>query len=182
MSAGVLVSLEEYLSTSYEPDREYIGGVLLERSVGEYYHSLVQGLIVAYFDRLRVRYGPLWRAFPEQRTRTRRGDDDQRRYRVPDVLVLAAGHKRTPVLIEPPLIAIEILSPDDDLEKTATKCAEYVQLGTPHVWIVDPYQRRVYTVGQSGLQEAPEKDLTFTLQGQEYMLSFTALFAEMDQD
>ncbi len=182
MSTSVLVSLEEYLSTSYQPDCEYVGGVLVERSVGEYTHSLVQGLINAYFDRLRARHGPLWRAFPEQRMRTRRGDDDQRRYRVPDVQVLAAGHKRTPVLLEPPLIAIEILSPDDELAKTAAKCAEYVQLGTPHVWIVDPYERRVYRVTQQGLEEASDRDLNFTLNGQEYLFPFSDPFTEMDQD
>jgi Uma2 family endonuclease len=182
MSTSALVSLEEYLSTSYQPDREYVGGVLMERSVGEYNHSLAQGLIVAYFDRLRTRYGPLWRAFPEQRTRTRRGDDDERRYRIPDVQVLAMGHKRTPVILEPPLIAIEILSPDDDLEKTVAKCFEYVQLGTPYVWIIDPYQRRVCTVTIDGCQEASERNLTFALGGREYVFPFDELFAEMDRD
>lgn len=182
MGAGVLVTLEEYLATSYAPDCEYVDGVLLERNVGEYYHSLVQGLIIAYFDRLRAQHGPWWRAFPEQRTRTRRGDDEQRRYRIPDVQVLAAGHRRTPVLLEPPLIVIEILSPDDDLARTAVKCLEYVSLGTPHVWIVDPYGRHVYAVSESGTSLMPNQIALFRLSDREYQISFADLFAEMDHD
>jgi hypothetical protein len=30
-----LVSLQEYLDTDYSPDREYVDGVVVERSVGE---------------------------------------------------------------------------------------------------------------------------------------------------
>jgi hypothetical protein len=30
----VLVALEEYLNTSYSPDREYVDGVVVERNVG----------------------------------------------------------------------------------------------------------------------------------------------------
>ena len=36
MAASTLVSLEEYLSTSYEPDREYVNGELVERCVGKF--------------------------------------------------------------------------------------------------------------------------------------------------
>jgi len=42
MATGSLVSVHEYLSTSYRPDRDYVDGVVLERSVGEKSHSLLQ--------------------------------------------------------------------------------------------------------------------------------------------
>ena len=42
MSAATLLSLEEYLNTSYSPDREYRDGVLVERNVGEKAHALLQ--------------------------------------------------------------------------------------------------------------------------------------------
>jgi len=35
MQAASLVSLEEYLSTSYDPDCDYVDGAVLERNVGE---------------------------------------------------------------------------------------------------------------------------------------------------
>ena len=34
-----LLTLEEYLRTSYRPDCEFVDGVLEERNVGEYEHS-----------------------------------------------------------------------------------------------------------------------------------------------
>jgi len=42
MDTTVLVTEEEYLSTSYEPDCEYEDGVLIERNVGERDHSWLQ--------------------------------------------------------------------------------------------------------------------------------------------
>ena len=48
MSVGTLVPLAEYLVTSYDPDVEYVDGVLAERNVGEWLHSFIQSnLIVA---------------------------------------------------------------------------------------------------------------------------------------
>jgi hypothetical protein len=37
-----LVSMEEYLSSSYEPDCDYVDGVLEERNLGEYDHGNLQ--------------------------------------------------------------------------------------------------------------------------------------------
>ena len=39
MSLGTLVSLEEYLNTSYDPDVEYVDGELVERNVGDWLHA-----------------------------------------------------------------------------------------------------------------------------------------------
>ena len=39
-TAPNLVSIDEYLDTSYSPDREYIDGLILERNVGKGKHSL----------------------------------------------------------------------------------------------------------------------------------------------
>src|SRR5437870_4871510 len=66
VQTDVLVPVEEYLSTGYSPDVDYVDGRLVERNVGEYYHSLLQGLVVTYFNStLRARYGRKFRAFPE---------------------------------------------------------------------------------------------------------------------
>ena len=42
MSTGMLVSVEEYLNTTYRPDRDYVGGELIERTVGEHDHGWLQ--------------------------------------------------------------------------------------------------------------------------------------------
>ena len=43
MPTGTLISEEEYLHTSYEPDCEFEDGVVIERNVGTFKHSELQG-------------------------------------------------------------------------------------------------------------------------------------------
>ena len=54
MATGTLISVDEYLATSYSPDKEYVGGVLVERIAGEKPHSRIQrNLILAFYARYR---------------------------------------------------------------------------------------------------------------------------------
>lgn len=39
MAAASLISLEEYWNTSYEPDCDYVDGVLDERNLSEWNHG-----------------------------------------------------------------------------------------------------------------------------------------------
>ena len=55
MSSTTLVSLEEYLSTSYRPDREYVDGVLLERNVGTFKQGRLQKLSLFSLSNLKNR-------------------------------------------------------------------------------------------------------------------------------
>ena len=83
MATSTAVPVEEYLRTTYDPDREYVDGQLLERHVGEHYHSLTQILIGGELQaRRRERR---FRAFTEQRIRV----SDEPRYRIPDICVKA---------------------------------------------------------------------------------------------
>jgi Uma2 family endonuclease len=50
----------------------------------------------------------------------------------------------------PPLVAIEILSPDDRLIEVRQKLEEYQAWGVPHIWLIDPRSHRFYTC-DSGL-------------------------------
>src|SRR5713226_8293305 len=52
MRSGTLVSVEEYLNTSYSPDCEYVEGRILERNLGEFDHSRLQINLGSY---LRIR-------------------------------------------------------------------------------------------------------------------------------
>ena len=79
MSAATLISVEEYLRTSYSPDREYVDGVLVERNVGDWFHSLIESNIIFA---LRTRY-PHLKVVPELRSKV-----SPNRYRLPDVCVL----------------------------------------------------------------------------------------------
>lgn len=45
MALAALVPVEQYLSTTWDPDREYVEGRFLERNVGELDHSHLQFLL-----------------------------------------------------------------------------------------------------------------------------------------
>ena len=47
--ATTLVSVEKYSHTSYEPEVEYVDGVLEERNVGEWWHAGWQMAIGGFF-------------------------------------------------------------------------------------------------------------------------------------
>lgn len=156
---GPLISVEEYLSTSYEPDCEYSEGVLEERNVGEFDHSFLQTLLATSFTVHAEDWGVY--ALTEQRVQIK-----AKNYRIPDVTILKTGTRREPILTHPPLIAIEIMSPGDNLRQHARKAEEYLAFGIEHMWVVDPSARVVFrgirpsTPGGLALELVPSGELT----------------------
>lgn len=138
-----LVSLEEYLGTSYSPDREYVDGVILERNVGKRPHSRVQSNL-AYF--LQHRYPALY-AWPGQRVRT-----TPTRVRIPDICV-TLDDPGIDTFEAPPFLCVEILSPDDTLSALLEKLEEYAAMGVVHIWVVDPRRRKAFTYSSRCLEE-----------------------------
>src|SRR6266478_91291 len=56
MAVGTMVSVEEYLSTVYETECEYVDGEVIERNIGESDHSgLRAALIVLLYSQTRAR-------------------------------------------------------------------------------------------------------------------------------
>jgi Uma2 family endonuclease len=155
MGTAALISVEEYLATSYRPDCDYVDGQLIERNLGTKDHSRVQGEILGWFrDRrheLRVR------AFPEQRIRI-----SPRRYRIPDVCVYAFPVPDEQVFTQPPYICFEILSPDDSLRTLRDRLDDYLTLGIPNIWAIDPATRRAWTITREGYLEALDAILRST--------------------
>lgn len=47
------------------------------------------------------------------------------------------------LLIGPPVLAVEVLSPNDTVEKVKAKQHEYLSAGVQQLWVVDPYDRVV---------------------------------------
>ena len=72
--------MNDYLSTSFRPDCEYVDGVIVERNLGEKDHSALQMAISACLFNRRKEWGI--HVFPEQRVQVK-----PRRFRVPDVCV-----------------------------------------------------------------------------------------------
>jgi Uma2 family endonuclease len=147
MAAGTLISVDEYLRTSYSPDKEYVDGVLLERLVGEKPHSRIQrNLIIA----LAGKY-PAVRIWPELRMQTVAD-----RHRIPDVS-LTLTEPEGNILREPPFIAIEILSAEDTVTRLIEKLKEYEAVGTPNIWVFDPRLRQMFIFRSNALCEVTEE-------------------------
>lgn len=167
-----LVSVEEYLRTSYRPDCEYVDGRIEERNVGEYDHGLLQMLLGYLFMSHRAEWGI--RVVTDVRTQV-----SGRRFRVPDVSVLRADAPKERILTHPPLIAIEILSPEDRLSRFQTRIEDYVRFGVEHIWIFDPERRAAFTASEGGLHPVRSDELT--VPGTPIRVVLSELFAELDR-
>jgi Uma2 family endonuclease len=133
MATALHIPLNEYLGNSYRPDREYVDGEIRERNVGKWEHARLQWLLALWFGTHEKQWGIT--GSTEQRVRV-----SENRVRVPDVVVLAAG-AQPDVLTDPPLLVIEILSPDDTYSDTQERAQDYREMGVETVWIIDPKTR-----------------------------------------
>jgi Uma2 family endonuclease len=131
MDVETSLSLEDYLNTSYSPDREYRDGVLVERNVGEKSHARLQTLLAAYLVARERRWEI--KVYTELRTRVR-----ERWYPIPDVCIYGEEDFEGRYPEVPPLLWIEILSHDDRMVDVLAKANELIANGVPYVWIIDP--------------------------------------------
>ncbi len=67
-----------------------------------------------------------------------------KRSRIPDLLVMTEAQRQllrtlsSAILEEPPLLVVEIVSPNNPEEDYRYKRSEYAALGIPEYWIIDP--------------------------------------------
>ena len=93
--------------------------------------------------------------------------------------MLRIGTPREQVLTHPPLLVIEILSPEDRLSRITERTDEYLDFGIENIWIVDPRRRLAYRVTRAGLELAPSGEITVPETPIRVVLS--ELFAELDR-
>jgi Uma2 family endonuclease len=143
MSAGTLVSLEEYLNTTYEPDMEYVDGELRDRNVGETGHGRIQAQIthklLAFAENVPMQ------VMTEARVHTAGTS-----YRVPDISVVLGDDELDRYLYQPPFLCVEVLSPDDRAGEIQEKLDEYLAFGIRFVWVVSPKFRRGHVYVNEG--------------------------------
>ena len=148
MSLETLIPVEEYLSTSYAPDRDFVDGRLVERNVGEKEHSRIQRALIRYMGKYRE-YG--LEAWPEQRIQI-----TPDHYRVVDVCI-TKGEPDEQIFTAPPLVSIEILSRKDTLGELQDTVDDYLKIGVPYVWIINPWKRIAYTGSARGFEKVPDR-------------------------
>jgi Uma2 family endonuclease len=145
MATGALITPERYLSTHFEREPEFVRGELVERSLPTNPHSKIQQRLCVLLDRAGS-------CRPELRLKL--AED---LYRIPDVCL----YEEDPVVdlpTSPPLLVVEIGSPDDRLHDVERKLEEYRAWGVAHIWFVEPELRKLY-IYERGLVNVQQLDL-----------------------
>jgi Uma2 family endonuclease len=166
MPVTELITVEEYLSTDYSPDCDFVDGVLEDRHVGEKEHSALQRVLIIWFYLHTKDLGV--QTYPEQGVQV-----SPSRYRLPDICV-TLGEPEGRYFTTPPFLCIEILSPEDHMGRMLAKIADYLNFGVPYVWVIDP-RRRKGTVYTSTDSSSPEDGILRT-QNPDIALPLAELF------
>jgi Uma2 family endonuclease len=167
-TSTALISLEQYLRTSYKPDADFVDGEIVERNLGEFEHSTLQIAIGSFFWVRRQ----AWDVHPVTERRIRVSPS---KVRIADVAVLRGDAPREKVTATAPLICIEILSPEDRMSRAKRVLADYWAMGVKNIWLIDPVYQSAFTFDGSGLHEADPCKLT--VGGTPISLDLTEAFA-----
>ncbi len=170
-TTSALLPLAQYLKTSYSPDVDFVEGELEERNVGDYEHARLQWLIGAFFA-IRERDWSI-RGVTEQRIQV-----TPDRVRICDLALLRIDAPREKITTTPPLVCLEILSPEDRFAQAKLVLADYLAMGVQNIWLIDPAYRSAWTFGANGLQEADSINLT--VPDSLIRLDLTEAFAALD--
>jgi Uma2 family endonuclease len=169
--ATTAVTVEEYLRTSYRPDREYVDGEVLERNLGEKEHSLLQVFMAAWFHNHRREWNII--VLTEQRVQAAKT-----KFRVPDVSLVRREDDFSRIVTEAPLLCIEILSPEDRMSRTSQSLEDYRRMGVKNIWMLDPEARQAWTYTATGL--APFEGDQLRVADSPIYLPLAELWAELD--
>ncbi|MDX2268202.1 MAG: Uma2 family endonuclease [Bryobacter sp.] len=137
MGATTIVSVEEYLRNTEKPHLEYREGVLHPKPMATTLHGMLQ-VILGW---LLLRQG--YRCGTEITVRI-----SESKYLIPDVI--AAKEIEEPYPTSPVHLCCEILSPEDRLGQTLSKCEEYHDWGVPYCWVIDPERRVAWEYPKDG--------------------------------
>jgi Uma2 family endonuclease len=123
--------LEVYLSSSFEPDAEFVHGAIEERPMGENEHSAWQQALTMWFGQ----HAQEWniRVRPELRVQV-----SPENFRVADLALLDRNNPVERFATHPPIAVFEILSPEDTLARVMTKLADYEAMGIKTILLLDP--------------------------------------------
>ena len=131
------VSVAHYLSSDFEPDAEYVDGVVEERPMGQFDHASWQKAILLWFSA----QARVWniRVLAEYRVKVA-----ATRYRVPDVTVFRRDPPIEQVLTIAPVAVFEVLSPEDQVSRVLRKLADYQAMGIRTIVVINPETDTVY--------------------------------------
>jgi len=168
MATAALVSVEEYLATTYKPACDYVDGVLYQKPMATRKHCSIQ---IRLGQLVNIGF-PGFEAGSEQTVWIRPG-----KYLVPDLVVQDRSRIQDPYPTEPVHLCVEILSPEDRISAVIAKCEDYHAWGVETVWIVDPENPRAWEFRKG--QWPVEVPLTGSLTAPGISISLNELFSAL---
>jgi Uma2 family endonuclease len=112
------------------------------------------------------------RVFPELRVQT-----SETHYRIPDICVTRTSAPFEQIVRTPPLLCIEVLSPEDRMSDMQEKVDDYLQMGVEIVWVVDPRRRKASQTDGRSLQPVD----VLTVPDTAIRIPVSEVFAELDE-
>lgn len=165
MATATQVSLAEYLRNNYEPECELISGELIPKPMGTLEHMNTEKKLI----RLLGAYEERGLGHVLQELSCRKGDD----VRVPDIVFYQPGAQfENGLLIDSPLLAVEVLSPSQRPSELFAKCEAYHAWGVPYCWVIDPIKKAGWEYHRERSVQSKEEDL----QAGEIKISLAELF------
>lgn len=138
-------TFEDYLAYDDGSEHRYelVNGELVAMTPPTFRHILIAKFIEQCLDAEIARLGLGWFCFREAGVRT-----GVRKSRLTDVYVLTSEQvsslvNRAAIAQTPPLLAVEVVSPDSVTRDYRYKRTEYAALEIPEYWIVDPIEPKV---------------------------------------
>ncbi len=146
MLANTQIGVEEYLALAFpdRPEPDYVHGEVVERALPTPIHARIQVLQGKFF----APFEEPARFVSMSELRVRIEPDV---FRVIDFAVYRDRLPEGRYATSPAFIAIEIVSPDDNYYNLTQRLEDYRRWGVPHVWLVDPWRKRLYECTEAGL-------------------------------
>lgn len=176
------VSVEEYLNTDYEPNCEYLDGVLKPKAFSDDIHSAFQEILLAFLRAQKLQF-PQLRGRPELHSRV-----TPSRFRIPDVAgtIRQRSGERYPSPEPPPVFTIEIASKNEPWTDLHGKVTDHLAMGVTTAIIADPYNRTVLVAtSQEPLRElASPRIVSIAIPGSDQLLqiNFDDLYRQLEEE
>lgn len=137
MSVATRISVADYLQRNDSPACELVSGELVAKPMPTLSHILMQ----ARLEELLTRYKAQGLGAAYRELSFRHGDD----VRIPDVVFIAPGSRfQDDILVDPPIICADVLSPSQRQSELFAKCEIYHDWGVPYSWVIDPLGKVVW--------------------------------------
>jgi Uma2 family endonuclease len=151
MATKALITPELYLATQFEREPELVHGELVERPLPKFPHGNLQLQLGSRLMALQQSHP----VFTGVEVRVRMAAD---LYRIPDI-AMWEGAAPDPLPTTPPLLVVEVVSPDDRWNDLLQKLEEYRAWGVQHIWLVEPELKRIHVYDNGSLTQVSRLEL-----------------------